>query len=184
MMFFISLASAYFVRQGSGHIDSITGQWIADWKPIIVPRILWLNTGLLLIASAALEMARRGMFHPTDTVEEWLGLGYLTGKRTLPWLMTGLLFGSGFLDGQYRAWRELQAQGVYYGISAHFFYLFTGAHAAHLIVGIGVLLFALYSTLRKSRLETRQILIDATAWYWHGMTIVWLGLFAVIGLAR
>ncbi|MEO8726382.1 MAG: cytochrome c oxidase subunit 3 [Acidobacteriaceae bacterium] len=184
LMFFIALASAYFVDQGSGHIDSVTGQWVSMWKPLVVPRILWLSTTLLLLASASLEMARRGIFHPTDTVEEWLGLGYLTGRRTLPWLLTGLLFGGGFLAGQYEAWRALQAQGVYYGISAHFFYLLTGAHAAHVIAGVGILLITLAATFRRARLENRQVLIDVTAWYWHGMSLVWLGLFAVIGLAR
>ncbi|HEY0566375.1 MAG TPA: heme-copper oxidase subunit III, partial [Terriglobales bacterium] len=88
-MFFVCLASAYFVRQGTGHTDSITGQWVTDWRPIAVPSILWLNTALLLVASLALEFARRKIFHPTDTVEEWLGLGYLTGKHTLPWLIGG-----------------------------------------------------------------------------------------------
>ncbi len=183
-MFFIALASTYFVRQGSGHIDSLSGQWVQDWRPLVLPRILWLNTALLLIASGAMEAARRGVFHSIETVEEWLGLGYLTGKRTLPWLIAGLVFGSGFLFGQYKAWRALEGQGVYYGISAHFFYLFTAAHALHLLVGIVILLIALYATLRKAQLENRQILIDATAWYWHGMAIVWLGIFAVIGLAR
>jgi cytochrome c oxidase subunit 3 len=184
LMFFLSLASAYFVRQGSGHIDTLTGQWIQDWKPLVIPRILWFNTALLLFASIALEIARRRVFHPTDTVEEWLGLGYLTGRRTLPWLVGGLFFGTAFLAGQYQAWRNLQAQRVYYGISASFFYLLTGAHAAHLVLGIAVLLTTVIATLRHATLENRQILVDATAWYWHGMSVVWLGLFAMIGLAR
>ena len=54
-------------------------------------------TALLLVASVALEFARRKIFHPTDTVEEWLGLGYLTGKHTLPWLLAGMLAGCGFI---------------------------------------------------------------------------------------
>src|SRR5579884_2149617 len=29
-MFFFSLASAYLVRKGSGHIDSISGLWVQD----------------------------------------------------------------------------------------------------------------------------------------------------------
>jgi len=183
-MFFVALASTYFFRQGSGHIDSLTGDWIRDWRPIVPPRILWLNTAIILGASAALELARRAVFHPTDTVEEWLGLGYRTGRRTIPALLLGLLCGLGFLFGQYRAWLELKAQGAYYGVSAHFFAIFTAAHAAHLLLGIAALLLTLFAVLRHARLENRQILIDSTAWYWHGMAIIWIGLFAVIWWAR
>lgn len=183
-MFFVALASAYLVRQGSGHIDAATGLWVQDWKPLVFPRVLWLNSALLLAASAAMEVARREMFHPTDTVEEWLGLGYLTGRRTLPWLVLACLFGGSFLFGQYRAWQDLWAQGVYYGASGNFFYLLTGAHAAHLVVGIVALLIALWATLKHASLETRQIMIDTSAWYWHGMSLVWIGLFALIGLAK
>ena len=184
LMFFFSLASAYLVRKGAGHIDPISGMWVHDWTPLTLPSFLWINTALLLLASVAIERARRLMFHPTDTVEEWLGLGYLTGRRCAPWLVGTLVFGSGFLYGQYRAWLSLQDQHVFYGSSAHFFYLLTGAHAAHLILGIVALLAAVIATAIHAGLENRQILIDATAWYWHGMSVVWLGIFALIGMSR
>jgi len=183
-MFFVSIASAYLIRKGSGHIDSISGLWVQDWKPLVLPKILWINTALLLLASLAIERARRIMFHSTDTVEEWLGLGYLTGRRSAPWLAATLVFGLGFLVGQYRAWLALGHQGVFYGASANFFYLLTGAHAAHLLIGIVALIVAVVATAVHARLENRQIVVDVTAWYWHGMSMVWLGIFALIGLAH
>src|SRR5271155_5294427 len=49
LMFFMSLVSAYIVRKGTG----------ADWQPVSLPRILWLNTAVLLLSSCALEAAHR-----------------------------------------------------------------------------------------------------------------------------
>src|SRR5271165_7366654 len=48
LMFFMALASAYLVRRGSG----------GDWVPVHIPALLWLNTAVLLLSSATLEVAR------------------------------------------------------------------------------------------------------------------------------
>jgi len=31
--------------------------------------------------------------------------------------------------------------------------------------------------------ESRQIMIDITAWYWHAITVVWFGLFALLKIS-
>src|SRR5436853_3117648 len=55
---FVALTSAYVVRQGGGRIDD-AGNFVRDWKPVIIPAILWLNTALLLLSSLTIELARR-----------------------------------------------------------------------------------------------------------------------------
>src|SRR5271157_4043423 len=44
LMFFMALASAFLVRKGSG-----------EWVPVHIPRLLWVNTAILLASSATLE---------------------------------------------------------------------------------------------------------------------------------
>jgi cytochrome c oxidase subunit 3 len=34
------------------------------------------------------------------------------------------------------------------------------------------------------RVEYRQIAVDATAWYWHAMSLAWLLLLAVLALGQ
>ena len=51
-MSFAAFTSALFVRQGSG-----------DWIHVVLPRLLYVNTGVLLLSSLTLEMARRAFLN-------------------------------------------------------------------------------------------------------------------------
>jgi cytochrome c oxidase subunit 3 len=64
--------------------------------------------------------------------------------------------------------------------NTYFFYLVTGTHGAHLLLGIAALVFALVAMFRFKRVEMRQIAVDCTAWYWHAMGLFWLFLFVLL----
>lgn len=181
MMFFAALASAFFVRQSTGHFDA-SEQWINDWHPLLIPPILWINTFVLLLSSVTIERARRHLFHEPDVMEEWLGLGRPAGRRAMPWLVATLVLGGLFLAGQWAAWGQLKLQGAYFASnpSSHFFYLLTGTHAAHLFVGLAALVAAAIGLLVARRVEVRQVLVDCTAWYWHCMGVLWVLLFGML----
>src|SRR5947209_12862335 len=51
VMLFAAFTSAFFVRRGLSN----------DWRPTPMPRILWLNTAVLVASSVALEQARRAL---------------------------------------------------------------------------------------------------------------------------
>ena len=68
--------------------------------------------------------------------------------------------------------------------AAIFFYLFTGLHAAHLLVGVAAILFCLGALGWFKRVEIRQIAVDVTAWYWYAMSLLWLVLFTVLALGE
>ena len=108
MMFFVALVAAFYARQLSTHMDPRTMQQIGDWHPILLPRILYLNTALLALSTVTMELARRHIFREFDVLEEWLGLGRPALRRTLPWLGATLALGLLFLAGQVIAWRQQQ----------------------------------------------------------------------------
>ncbi len=180
-VFFAVLVSAFFVRQTSGHIDP-SDAFVTDWHPLSVPPILWLNTALLLLSTITIETARRQLFHEIDIMEEWLGLGRPAVRRAAPWLIATIVLGVAFLAGQWIAWQQLAQQGVFFSSNpnSHFFYLVTGTHGIHLLIGIGALLFALIAMFRLKKVELRQIAVDCTAWYWHAMTVFWAFLFILL----
>src|SRR6266404_4856675 len=180
--FFISLTSAYVIRQNTQVVDPATGAMISNWNPIHIPQLLWINTLLLLISSATMEMARRQMFREPQATQEWLGLGSPARARSLPWLGITLVLGIGFLVGQFSAWRQLNAEGVYLASnpSGAFFFILTGAHALHLLGGVIALFWAALASLGHKRLESRQIVVDISAWYWHGMGVLWIYIFGVL----
>jgi cytochrome c oxidase subunit 3 len=143
-----------------------------------------LNTAFLALSSITMEMARRAIFRELDVLEEWLGMGKPALKRALPWLAATLTLGTLFLIGQLVAWSQLVAQGFTFGHLAtppsFFFYLMTGFHAAHMVGGIGALIWCLGALGFYKSVERRQIVVDSTAWFWHTTGLVWLMLFAVL----
>ena len=185
-MVFIALTSAYIIRQDTGHIDFTTQTYVRDWRPLTLPPILLINSLILLLSSVTIEFARRSAFHEAAVLEDWLGISRQIAKRSLPWLLLTLMLGLGFLLGQFFAWQELRAAGVFMNTnpSHAFFYAFTGLHAVHLVGGILALFWAVISGFTARHVEQRQIAIDTTAWYWHGMGALWLYIYTLLYFAR
>ena len=181
LMFFIALISAFFVRQSAGHFDA-RENYITDWHPLHVPPILWVNTAILVVSSVTVELARRHLFREMDVIEEWLGLGRPAARRALPWLLATLALGSLFLAGQWVAWAQLREQRLYFATNAnsYFFYIITGSHALHLLIGLCGLIAATVGLYSLNRVQMRQIMVDCAAWYWHSMGLLWLFLFALL----
>jgi cytochrome c oxidase subunit III len=182
LMFFVALISAFFVRQSSGHIDPRSNSFVADWHAITIPSILWLNTAVLLLSTITMELARRQLFREVDVMDEWLGLGRPATKRTAPWIIATFALGCTFLVGQWVAWNQLWIQGYHFSSTpaGYFFYLITGAHGAHLILGLLSLCGAFLSLYLLKKLEYRQIVVDCSAWYWHFMGVFWIVLVALL----
>jgi cytochrome c oxidase subunit 3 len=186
LMVFISFTSAYVVRQGLPTLDPHTNTLVRDWFPVPLPALLFFNTGLLLISSVTMELARRHARY-TSRIAMALIPGVTAGPdKTVIWLALSLLLGLGFLKGQWIAWRQLSAAGFYVATSASssFVYLLTGTHAVHLLGGILALLVAVAATLLRRSLTSRAILLDVTAWYWHFMTVLWIYILCLLEFAH
>ena len=162
LMFFMALASAFIVlRRGSDL-----------WVTVHLPRILWANTCVLLASSFTLESARQRLY-----------LADASGFRKF-WLVTTAL-GFLFVAGQLVAWRQLVAQGVYIASNqaSSFFYIFTGAHAVHLLGGVGALLFVAFRRFEKTKISLPAA-AEITSYYWHFMDGLWIFLLALLYLGK
>jgi len=159
-MFFMALASAFLVLRHSSEV----------WVTVHLPRILWLNTFVLVGSSFALERARSR-----------LSVGDVAGFRQLWGLTTGM--GLLFVSGQLVAWRQLVAQGVYIASNqaSSFFYIFTGAHAVHLLGGVAALLLVALHNFEKSQISISTA-AEVTSYYWHFMDGLWVFLFVLLVL--
>jgi cytochrome c oxidase subunit 3 len=183
-MLFLVLVVGFLVDKSSTHLGP--GGVVNSWQAIPIPPILWLNTIVLLLSSLTMEIARRSIFHEQSVMDEWLGLGKPAARRTMPWLLATWILGVAFLAGQWTAWAQLGLRHGYEaiyqdaGLSRSFFNLFTGFHAAHLVLGLIALTACLSALLYARRVETRQVWLDTSAWYWHCMGLFWIGLFALL----
>ena len=155
--------SAYLMRMGHG-----AGHH-SDWKPLPEPGLLWVNTGILLLGSIALQLAwgaaKRGN-------KEALQLSLLAGGACT----------IAFIGGQYLVWQQLNAAGNYLsGNPANsFFYLLTALHALHLLGGLvawGRILMGVQAGATPSQVRGS---VELCAIYWHFLFAVWLALFALL----
>jgi cytochrome c oxidase subunit III len=162
LMFFMALVSAFIVLRRGSEL----------WVTVHLPRILWANTCILLASSFTLESARRR-----------LSLADPSGFRKF-WLMTTVL-GFLFVAGQLIAWRQLVAQGVYIASNqaSSFFYIFTGAHAVHLLGGVGALLFVSFHKFENEKISLPTA-AEITSYYWHFMDGLWIFLLALLYLGK
>jgi cytochrome c oxidase subunit 3 len=155
---FALFTSAYFMRMA-----------LSDWQALPLPRVLWFNTGVLVLSSIALQCAsvaaRRGEI---DAVR----LGLVTAGLTA----------LAFLIGQLVAWRELTADG--YLLTANpansFFYLITGMHGLHILGGLVGLGRTTAGAWNRARPERLRLSVELCAMYWHFLLFVWLAIFALL----
>jgi cytochrome c oxidase subunit 3 len=187
VMIFVSFTSAYVVRQGLPTLDPRTGTLVHDWIPVPLPRLLLINTLVLLLSSVTMVLARRqaarnaAVEHATDVTTAPAAAA--DGK--ISWLAVTAVLGLYFLGGQWMAWRFLAASGFYVATSpsSSFVYLLTGMHGLHLLGGISALLFAGAASLRRSA-NSRLIIVDVTGWYWHFMALLWVYILCLMEFAR
>jgi cytochrome c oxidase subunit 3 len=162
VMFFMAMASAFiYLRANSNR-----------WVPLHLPWLIWVNTALLLLSSAVIELARRR-----------LALGELPQFRKL-WLAATSLGGL-FLVGQLAAWRQLVLAGFYVATNqaSSFFYIFTGLHGLHLLGGIVALLYVSFRKFEKAKVS-RSIAAEVASYYWHFMDGLWMFLLALLVLGK
>ena len=187
LMLFVSFTSAYVVRQGLPTLDPRTNNLIRDWIPVALPRLLLLNTFVLLVSSLSMELARRQLQNQVALAAvSPVSADALRSKMRMPWLGITLFLGLAFLFGQWTAWQQLAANGFYVATtpSSSFVYLLTGTHAAHLLGGVLALLIAGIASLLHRSLKTRSIVVDVTAWYWHFMAVLWIYIFCLMKFVR
>jgi cytochrome c oxidase subunit 3 len=161
-VFFLGLCTAFVVLK---HVS-------VAWVPLRIPKILLLNTVILLTSSYTLERARKRLF-AADALR----------FQKLWRIATGL--GVLFLLGQMIAWLQLFASGIYIASdqATSFFYIFTAAHAAHLLGGVAALSYVAFRDFDKAKIS-QHTAVQISSYYWHFMDGLWICLLALLYLGR
>ena len=163
---FIAVVTSLFALFLSAYLMRMK---LADWNPLAEPKLLWLNTGLLVLASIAFQLTRAA-----------------SGRGQLLTVKTGLLAGGVcttlFLLGQLVAWQQLNAGGYFLASNPanSFFYLLTALHGLHLIGGMWVWGRTTTRVLTGADAESVRLSVELCTVYWHYLLLVWIGLFALL----
>ena len=180
-MSFAALTSALVVREGSG----------SDWQRFALPRILYLDTLIILASSYTLELSRKSFAaafalarQPSDSAESGPARSEFTAARSsgLHWLYVTQALGLLFVAGQVLAWRSLAAHGLFLATSpsSSFFYLLTAMHGLHLLGGVLGLLYVGYRLRANAR--NAHVSLGTAAVYWHFVDLLWVYLLMVIAI--
>jgi cytochrome c oxidase subunit III len=188
VMLFISFTTAYVVRKAGAVWDPASNDYVSNWVPLALPiRILLANTFILILSSFTLEVARRRAAEDVALapIADIPGIR-VDENHALPWLWTTILLGVSFLAGQGYAWYVLERANASLAsnVSTSFFFILTGVHAVHLFGGIFALFYAGLTNWLHRPPETRRIVIDVTALYWHFMGVLWIYIFGLLYFAR
>ena len=67
---------------------------------------------------------------------------------------------------------------LYFGL----YYVMTGLHALHVLIGVGVLTYIFYAIGRNRITSTSFVRLESGALYWHLVDIIWIFLFPLFYL--
>jgi cytochrome c oxidase subunit 3 len=155
---FSLFVSAYFMRM---QLD--------DWSRLAEPSLLWMNTGMLILGSIAIQWA-----------------SYCSAKGELintryALLATGFFTGC-FIFGQLWVWQELVNNGFYIrsGPAVAFFYVITGLHMLHMLGGLWVWGRTTLKLWFEPDLLEITPSIQLCRTYWHYLLLVWVALFGLL----
>jgi cytochrome c oxidase subunit 3 len=157
---FALLISAYVMRMS-----------LADWRPLPKLTLLWINTGVLMMSSAALQWARVAAHRgETEVMRRSL---LVAGGTALA-----------FLAGQVWAWEQLTSTGYLLASNPAntFFYLVTALHGLHLVGGIVALGRNVLRAWGDYDLARLGFSLDLCSMYWDFLLLMWLILFGLLML--
>jgi len=142
---------------------------MVDWRALPVPRLLWFNTGVLVLSSVALQWAHVAA-RRDDTDGAIIGL------------CTGGAFAVTFLVGQLLAWQQLRVAGYFLASNPanSFFYLITAVHGLHLMGGLAALGRTTAKVWRGAAMSQVRLSVELCAIYWHFLLLIWLVLLGLL----
>jgi len=134
---------------------------------------LWLptiNTALLLTSGVTLTIAHHAL---------------VANKRatTIFWMWVTVALGIAFICVQgyeyFHAYTDLNLK-LSSGAYGSTFFMLTGFHGFHVIVGMLMLLFITLRLMAGHFTPQRHFGFEGAAWYWHFVDVVWLGLYTLV----
>jgi cytochrome c oxidase subunit 3 len=137
---------------------------IETFDPWHLPLI---NTLILLLSGAACTWAHHALAHENNRRDCRNGL--------IIAILLGMLF-TVFQAYEY-SHAAFSFAGNIYGAN---FFMATGFHGAHVIIGTVFLFVCLLRLMAGHFTPEQHVGFEAAAWYWHFVDVVWLFLFAAI----
>ena len=173
--FFVAFFWAFFDVSLPGQHEwraAIGGAWPPQGEGYLKPETMHamgvplLNTIILLTSGATLTWAHHGLRENNR-------------KKLIVGLIVTLILGFTFTFFQAYEYHEAKF-GFTEGIYSSTFYMATGFHGFHVLVGSVFLLVCLIRSIQGHFTKDHHVGFEAAAWYWHFVDVVWIFLFTVV----
>lgn len=155
VMIFISLSSAYVVKQSEG-----------NWLMFDFPQMFVYSSAIVVLSSITMQWA------------------YWSAKKdNLSQLKSSLVativLAFIFVGAQFKAWGELVDNNIFLvgNPSGSFVYILTGLHAVHLLAGIVFLIIVLISALNYKVHSKSTVQLEMCTTFWHFLSGLWIYLY-------
>ena len=106
------------------------------------------------------------------------------GHKAVPFFTSALACGLGFSVVKVMEYGEKLAADITITSNDFFmyYYIFTGLHFLHVVIGMGVLTFMILKTRAKHFQSNDMILVESGASFWHLVDLLWIILFPLLYL--
>jgi len=107
------------------------------------------------------------------------------GKKGTAWLFLTVLLGSLFLCIQGYEWYHMHHEGLWFNTGGAYgssFFVLTGFHGLHVLVGVLMIAWALIRQLGGAYTAQSHTYLILAGMYWHFVDVVWLFLYSVLYL--
>jgi len=173
VMFFFAFFFGYFHASlmPSGILD---GLWVVKpgvWPPAGIKtfdpwHIPFMNTLILLLSGTTVTWAHHELLHNKQ-------------KDLVKALAITVFLGASFTC--FQAYEYIHAPfGFKQGIFASNFYMATGFHGLHVLIGTIFLTICMIRAGKGQFTEEHHLGFEFAAWYWHFVDVVWLFLFVFV----
>lgn len=169
MWLFIISSFMMFAALTSGFIVYTAGSAERGIK-VLLPNAFMISTVIIIISSLTMHLA-------------YLSAKRLQFAKQKLYLVLTIVLGLAFFICQYYAWVVLYNAGVTFvnfNASQSFIYVFTGAHLLHIIVGVLMLVYALWGVSKNIPQVRNLFRLEVTSIFWHFIDILWIYLYVFL----
>ncbi len=178
MLIFLASEAMLFAGLIGGYIVlriSRGGEWPPAGAPDIGVTWPLSSLNLVMIVNSGVLIASSFLFHLAEgSIKKRSGSGIF-------WLFATLVAGTIFLVVQAWEWSHLRHEGLWFnthGIYGSCFFVTTGFHGLHVIIGLCLILWCLLRQVSgRCYRPGHTTSLDNVGLYWHFVDVVWIVVF-------
>jgi len=191
------MAASQAAARSRGHVPGEEGVWVFIGGDLVVFAVFFITYAvarqqeLALFESAQALLNRNlGLLNTLLLLTSSLFVAQSVAavrrgdSKARPLLLAAILLGSGFVIVKIFEYSAKIAEGFTLNSNSFsiYYYMFTGIHLVHVLIGLGVLCFALSRFDRNGKMPGGVALIEGSGAFWHLVDLLWIILFALLYL--